>query len=150
MFASTLSIKKATLFLSALASIFLMLAPNVSATDLNSTNDLCTGSNLTVQDNAGCGKKIDPSTGKPVDEAPGDTATSKFALITKDIIDLLSIIAGIAAVIMVMYGGFRLLASGGNPESTKSGRNAILYALIGIVIIAFAQTIVKLVLNRFV
>ncbi|MBX4197632.1 hypothetical protein KW801_03715 [Candidatus Saccharibacteria bacterium] len=48
---------------------------------------------------------------------------------------------------MIIVGGFRYITSGGNPESTKSARNTILYAIIGLVVVALAQLIARFVLN---
>jgi heme/copper-type cytochrome/quinol oxidase subunit 2 len=63
-------------------------------------------------------------------------------------INLLSVFAGIIAVIMIIVGGFRYITSAGNPEAAKSARNTILYAIIGLVVVAMAQVIAKFVLNK--
>ncbi len=65
----------------------------------------------------------------------------------RNVINVISIIAGAVAVIMIVWGGFRYITSGGNAETVKSARNTILYALIGLVIIAFAQVIVRFTLS---
>jgi len=66
----------------------------------------------------------------------------------KSIINVLSAVAGAAAVIMIIVGGFRYVTSAGNPEGAKSARNTILYAVVGLVVIALAQLIVHFVLNK--
>lgn len=63
-------------------------------------------------------------------------------------INLLSLIGGIAAVIIIIVCGIRLITSAGNSDALASARNGILYAIIGLVIIAFAQVIVRFVLGR--
>lgn len=142
MFAQTFSAKKlGTLFFGAMLALML-LAPGVSAVDLNSKNNLCTGANLTFK-SQGCNVDAD---GNPV--AGTDTAESKVSGIVTDAINLISIIVGILAVIMIIYAGFKFVTSAGNPETTKSARNTILYAIIGLVIVAFAQFIVKFVLSK--
>jgi hypothetical protein len=65
----------------------------------------------------------------------------------KAVINVLSVITGAAAVIMIIIGGFRYVTSGGNPETTKGARNTIIYAVIGIVVVAVSQLIVHFVLN---
>ena len=65
-------------------------------------------------------------------------------------INIFSWIAGITAVIMVIVGGFQYVTSGGDSGKVGSAKNTILYALIGIVIVALAQVIVKFVVKRFV
>jgi hypothetical protein len=68
----------------------------------------------------------------------------------KEIIDILSVIGGAAAVVMIVIAGFRFVTSGGNAESTKSARNTIIYAVIGLVVIALAQIIVHFTLNTVI
>jgi len=65
-----------------------------------------------------------------------------------NIINLISIAVGIAAVIMIMVGGFRYTTSGGKEESIKGAKNTILYALIGLFVVALAQIIVRFVLHK--
>jgi hypothetical protein len=55
---------------------------------------------------------------------------------------------GIIAVIMIVYGGFRYITSGGDATKVTSARNTILYAIIGLIIVALAQFIVKFVLKK--
>ena len=66
----------------------------------------------------------------------------------KSIIDFLSVIVGIICVIMIIIGGFRYVTAGGDSNNLTSARNTIIYALVGLIIVAFAQLIVKLVLTR--
>lgn len=66
----------------------------------------------------------------------------------KTIIDILSAIVGIIAVIMIIVGGFKFVTSGGDSSATKSARDTILYAIVGLVIVAIAQAIVWFVLSR--
>jgi len=65
-----------------------------------------------------------------------------------EVINIISVLAGAVAVVMIIIGGFRFVTSAGNAESTKSARNTIVYAVIGLVIIAMAQIIVHFVLNN--
>lgn len=78
---------------------------------------------------------------------PQESGTSLNTLITK-IVNILSVVVGIVAVIMIIIGGFRYITSGGKQESVTSAKNTILYAIIGLVIVALAQIIVKFVLNN--
>ncbi|MGA3150600.1 MAG: pilin [Candidatus Saccharimonadales bacterium] len=63
-------------------------------------------------------------------------------------VNVLSIIVGVVAVIMIIIGGFRYIASGGKQESVSGAKNTILYAIIGLIIVALAQVIVRFVLNK--
>lgn len=66
-----------------------------------------------------------------------------------DVINILSIVVGVAAVIMIIIGGFRYIVSAGDSNSVNGAKNTILYAVIGLVIVAMAQVIVRFVVNRF-
>ncbi len=74
--------------------------------------------------------------------------TSSVQTLIKNIINVLSAIGGIIAVIMVIIGGFKFVTSGGDSNASASARNTIIYALVGLIIIAFAQIIVQFVLQR--
>jgi lysylphosphatidylglycerol synthetase-like protein (DUF2156 family) len=64
------------------------------------------------------------------------------------VVNVLSVIVGVVAVIMIVIGGFRYVTSGGKQESVTAAKNTILYALVGLVIVALAQVIVRFVLTR--
>jgi hypothetical protein len=64
-----------------------------------------------------------------------------------NIVDILSIVVGIVAVVMIIIAGFRYITSGGKQESVTGAKNTILYAVIGLVIVAFAQVIARFALN---
>ncbi len=63
-------------------------------------------------------------------------------------IDILSILVGVAAVIMIIIGGFKYITSAGDPAGAKGAKDTILYAIIGLVVVAMAQVIVRFVLTR--
>jgi hypothetical protein len=100
-------------------------------------NGLCTGSNLQFTDN-------------PTDQcaAAGSDATTQINNIVHTIVNLLSAVVGIVAVIMIIIGGFRYITSGGNDTSVTSAKNTILYAIIGLVVVALAQLIVRFTLGK--
>lgn len=62
-------------------------------------------------------------------------------------LNLISFAAGVIAVVMIMVGGTRYITSQGDPGKVTQARNAIIYAAIGIVIVALAQVIVRFVLG---
>lgn len=59
------------------------------------------------------------------------------------------LIAGIAAVIAIIMGGFWYVTSNGEADKIKRGKNAIIYASIGIVVILLAFGITGFVSDRF-
>ena len=98
---------------------------------------LCAGANLQVTDNLS-----GPSVCNNSD------ANKKITNIVHTIINLFSAIVGIVAVIMIIVGGFRYITSGGNDASVTSAKNTLLYAIIGLVIVALAQIIVRFTLDK--
>ncbi|MEO5627554.1 MAG: pilin [Candidatus Saccharimonadales bacterium] len=70
--------------------------------------------------------------------------------IIKVVINILSIIVAVAAVIMIMIGGFKYIASGGDSSAVQSAKNTILYAVVGLAVAALAQFIVKFVLTKVI
>lgn len=45
------------------------------------------------------------------------------------------------AAILIIFGAFSILTSGGNPEKVKSGRNMILYAAVGLLVALIAKAV---------
>jgi Type IV secretion system pilin len=63
-------------------------------------------------------------------------------------LEILSIIVGIAAVAMIIIGGIKLSMSSGDASAVKSGRDTVIYALIGVIVAISAQAIVAFVLDK--
>jgi hypothetical protein len=65
----------------------------------------------------------------------------------KSIINILSVLVGAAAVIMIIIGGFRYVTSAGSDTGVQAAKKTILYAIVGLIIVALAQVIVHFVLK---
>lgn len=68
-------------------------------------------------------------------------------ILTK-VVEIIIIITGVASIVVIMIGGFKYMTSTGDPNKTKSAKDTILYAVIGLVIAVMAQGIVSFVLNK--
>lgn len=83
---------------------------------------------------------------------PDCTKTPKNSVslnhVIKAVIDVLSVVIGIAAVIMIMVGGFRYITAGGDANSVSGAKNTIIYAIVGLVVVAMAQFIVQFVVEK--
>lgn len=75
-------------------------------------------------------------------------AEDTVSTLVEDVITIFSWIVGVASVLMIMVGGFKYITSQGDSNSINSAKNTILYAIIGLVIVAFAQVIVRFVINK--
>jgi heme/copper-type cytochrome/quinol oxidase subunit 2 len=119
--------------------IFSLLPISVyAADDVDIGGAACAGSNIKITS--------DPS-GQACDDINQDGATPANRLVAT-IVNLLTVVVGIVAVIMIIYAGFRYVTSGGKDDSVKGAKNTILYAIIGLVVVAFAQVIVHFVINK--
>jgi len=78
----------------------------------------------------------------------GDTSGSSIDSIIKTVVNILSIIVGVAAVIMIIIGGFKYVTSQGDSNNISSAKNTILYAIIGLVIVFLAQIIVQFTIAK--
>jgi len=65
-----------------------------------------------------------------------------------NVINIFSVIVGIVAVVMIIVGGFKYITSSGDSSKVSSAKNTILYAIIGLVVVALAQIIVRFVLSN--
>ncbi len=63
-------------------------------------------------------------------------------------INVFSMIVGFAAIVMIIVGGLKYIISNGDSGSINSAKNTILYAIIGLVVVALAQVVVRFVLEK--
>jgi hypothetical protein len=68
--------------------------------------------------------------------------------VIKGVINVLSIIVGIVAVIMIIIGGLKYVTSAGDAAKVGSAKNTVIYAIVGLVIVALAQVIVRFVISQ--
>ena len=61
---------------------------------------------------------------------------------------IVAVIAGVIAVIMIIVAGLRYVTSGGDAQKAAEAKKTILGAIIGIVVILAAQTIITFVVRR--
>ena len=77
-----------------------------------------------------------------------DEGNTGISSVITTIIDVLSIIVGAVSVIMIIIGGLRYITSSGDSAAVTSAKNTILYAIVGLVIVIFAQAIIAFVVGR--
>ena len=76
----------------------------------------------------------------------GDTG-DKLNNVIKTIVNLLSAIVGVIAVVMIIIGGFKYITSGGDSNKVSGAKNTLVYAIVGLFIVALAQLIVHFVIQ---
>jgi cytochrome bd-type quinol oxidase subunit 2 len=107
---------------------------------------LCKGANLTFNSEVE-GRDVNCSTDAR-GIADGNNPEGRVNSLVTNIVNIFSIIVGIVAVIMVIVGGFKFIISGGDSTKVTSARNTIIYAIVGLIVVALAQFIVKFVLVK--
>lgn len=88
----------------------------------------------------------DPNKGVDCQTTGADGST--ITKVAKTAVNLFSIIVGAVAVIMIIYGGFRYITSGGDSGNVGNAKNTLIYAIVGLIIVALAQIIVQFVLSQ--
>lgn len=85
--------------------------------------------------------------------SPGDIGLKGQAtdpnVVLANVLNTVYLWAGIIAVIVVIIAGILYSTSSGNPTQTNRAREAIIYAVVGLVFIMMAFVITQFVLGRF-
>jgi cytochrome bd-type quinol oxidase subunit 2 len=124
----------------AVAALLALSAPALlpvsayAASTVNINDSLCGGSNIKLSQDSSC--------------KSGGANTNSLQTLLSNIVNIFSIIVGVIAVIMIIVGGLRYITSGGDSGNVSTAKNTIIYAIVGLVIVALAQLIVHFVLNQ--
>ncbi len=65
-------------------------------------------------------------------------------------VNILSIVVGIAAVLGIIAAGVKYLTSGSNPQEANTARELVIYAIVGLILAAAAQFLVRVVLQSII
>jgi hypothetical protein len=78
----------------------------------------------------------------------GDNPVSGDHGILRKATTIVAFVAGVAAVIIIVIAGFRYVTSAGDPQAASGARLALIGAIIGLIIIVVAQSVIVFVLNK--
>jgi hypothetical protein len=62
-------------------------------------------------------------------------------------VNIIAFATGVIAVIIIIISGFSLVTAGGDSGKVKTARDTIIYAAVGLVIIAVSRSVVILIIN---
>lgn len=127
-------LKKLTLSMSALA-LLLMPAALVAVP---------VGAQPSIEDGLNAGTCLSTN----VTDCDAGDPEEKVNTIITTVINIFSLVVGVVAVIMIIIGGIKYITSGGDTNNVSGAKQTILGAIIGLVIVALAQVIVRFVLQR--
>jgi hypothetical protein len=119
---------------SLLAAFLLPLTAAAQSNELNIQGGLCSGASFEV--NLDC----------QIDRV---FASERLSFFITQAINIFSVIVGVIAVVMIIIGGVKYITSGGDAGNVTGAKNTILYAIIGLVVVALSQVIVQFVLGSF-
>jgi hypothetical protein len=109
-------------------------AAPAAGVDIN--NCLAQGSGFSVDSGASCAN-------------PGTAGgTTKINTLITDVVNIFSAVVGVISVIMIIVGGFQYITSGGDTGKVGTAKTTIIYAIVGLVVVAFSQFLVQFVLNK--
>ena len=129
-------IKTTLISLMAAAALIVPLAVPASVYAATLTESLCGGTGLTLSED-----------GTTCEDNKAETTVNGTISLA---LNIFSAVVGIIAVVMIIVGGVKYITSQGESANITSAKNTILYALVGLVVVALAQVIVRFVLNRFI
>lgn len=75
-----------------------------------------------------------------------DNVTGTTGILRK-VTALIALLAGVAAVILIIISGIEFVTSGGDSNKVATARSALIGAIVGVVIVAFAQAMLEFVLK---
>lgn len=123
--------------ISTLFSIFLLsfvfVPPFSSVSAYNPFEEVCSRDQA---ENAAVCNEV--TTGDPISGADG---------VIIQVVQILSFVAGAAAVILIIIAGLKYVTSNGDSNGINSAKHTILYALIGLIIIILAQPLIRLLIR---
>lgn len=110
--------------------------------DAAAVNQVAAGSTSALKQDACKGlRQVDSSQGC-------GTGSRSFYKVIRVVVNLLSYIVGVVAVIMIMVSGIKYMTSGGDSQKVSSAKDTLVYALIGVAVVVLAQFLVRFVLSQ--
>lgn len=118
-----------------IAAVPLFIAVNAVNAQFDPLNDACTNAVDRDDAQAVCDASKPPAT-NPV---TGDGG------VIEDVANILALAAAVIAVIVVIIAGITMMTSNGDAGKITNSRNAIIYTVVGLLVIVIARTIVVFV-----
>lgn len=102
---------------------------------------------------AACGgssaaKQVSSGIDQTTTSAPADCGDNGVGNAVALAVTILTFVVGAAAVIGIIWAGFKYITSGGDSNKVANAKSTLIYALIGIAVVGLAQVLVHLVLSN--
>ncbi len=126
--------------LAVLATILFGLTVSVGSTSA-ALRDVCANPNTANSTVCTDSVKAD---GSPLTEDPISGAHGTLIRVTRGV----ALVAGIAAIIIMLIAAIQYITSNGDSNNIKKAKETILYGLIGLVVIALAQSLIEYIVTK--
>jgi hypothetical protein len=120
------------LILSLVAAVSLLIMPLTAEAAFDPFHAACNN----TTDGAVCSTKTN-----------GDPLTGTNGLIVK-VTRVIALFASVSAVIIIIVGGLMYVLSGGDSSKVSRAKDTIIYAAVGLVVIALSQSIIVFIIDR--
>jgi hypothetical protein len=130
-----------------LSTIALLLCLIGGSAGLAATASAATCSTASNPLSCACGAGNGANTSTACSAGTTDPITGPNGILKKVSL-VLATVAGITAVVIIIVGGFQIVTSAGDASKVASGRKSILGAIIGLIIVVLAESIVLFVVNK--
>jgi hypothetical protein len=128
------------LFLGILFSF--LVAPVIASAQYNPLGTACNSSDE-AKNSPAC---VENKQGQTDARKEQDPITGRKGLIS-DVADIIAFAGGVISIIIIIVAGLSMVTANGDSGKVKSARDSIIYASIGLVVIALARGIVIFVIN---
>lgn len=108
-----------------------------------------TGQTALGQDTNTSGVELPTGTPPPKISLENPISETSVPVIIGNIVKTILTIVGALALGMFIYGGFTWLTSGGSSEKIQKGKNILMWATIGLIVIFASYTLVDFLLKAF-
>lgn len=81
------------------------------------------------------------------EELPSPVSGDLITIIA-NVIKLVLGLVGVLALIFIIYGGITWMTSGGNVERVKKGKNALIWATLGLIVCFLAYSLVTFIITK--
>lgn len=74
----------------------------------------------------------------------GNWQSLTIGTIVSEVLPYIFVLAGLVLLLMLIFGGFQLMTSAGDPKGMEAGKNRVMYAIIGFLIIFVSFWLVQI------
>ena len=123
----------------------LMMFSLVTENRVMAVSPICGSNNSYVGTNAAASGTVKQS---PLCQSQTSDPIYGKGSVLNGVINIITAIAAFVAVVMIIISGLQMITSSGNPEKISNARNVIIYASIGLIVIALARIIIIFITNK--